>query len=578
MPLFLRCTAERNVSTRRLCRSPVAVLVAIGATLLAACADAGKRAGVTSEETGGTMVIVQPTEPKTLFPPRANGTQELAVVASLFERLAEIGPALGTIGDAEFTPRLAKSWSWAPDSLSIAFAINPDARWHDGVSVRAEDVRYTFHVYTSDAVLSEARSLLGNIDSVSVRDSLTAVVWFKRRAPQQFMDATYSMFILPSHLLASLPDSALVNAPFGREPVGTGRFRFSKWEAGTRLEILADTANARGRAKLDRVIWTFVSDLGAATVKLAAGEADFLEKIKPENIPQIASTPSLRLEDNRPLSYGFVGFNLRARRSPAGADAPPHPVFGDLRVRRALALALDRPRMVRSALDSLGMAAFAAAPRVLIPDTLAVHPIMYDPAAAKALLDSAGWTDTNGDGVRDHDGQPLAFELLVPSSSATRMKLSELIQAALKDVGVNVTLQALDPVALSPRLDARNFDAWMGGWATNPGLQGMRQTWASHGASNYQGYVSPAFDALLDSALTTFDANRSRGYWARVFQQSIDDVPSVWLYEERSLAAVHRRIRIAPLRADAWYANLADWSVDPAQRIDRDRIGLGGAR
>ena len=64
----------------------------------------------------------------------------------------------------------------------------------------------------------------------------------------------------------------------------------------------------------------------------------------------------------------------------------------------------------------------------------------------------------------------------------------------------------------------------------------------------------------------------------RAFQQAIDDVPSVWLYEERVPVVVHKRIRMAPLRADGWYANLADWSVDPAQRIDRDRVGLGAAR
>ena len=501
------------------------------------------------------------------------------MVASVFDRLAEIGPALGTIGDAGFAPRLAKSWAWAADSLSIAFSLDPRAHWHDGVPVKAEDVRYTFHVYTSDAVLSQYRSLLANIDSVSARDSLTAVVWFKRRTPQQFMDATYSMFILPSHLLASLPDSALVAAPFGRQPVGTGRFRFSRWDAGTRLEIITDTANARGRAKLDRVIWTFVSDQGAATVKLLAGEADFLEKIRPENIPQVASTPTVRLEDNRPLSYSYLGFNLHAQRSSPDSNPMPHPVFGDVRVRRALAMALDRPRMVRAALDSLGLVAFAPAPRVLIPDTSALRQIPYNVVAAKALLDSAGWRDSNGDGMRERDGKPLAFELLVPSASTPRMRLSELIQSALKDVGANVTVQPLDgPTALGPRLDARNFDAWMGGWATNPGLQGMRQTWASRGASNSQSYESPAFDALLDSALTTFDAARSRGYWARAFQQTIDDVPSVWLFEERALVAVHTRIRLAPLRADAWYANLADWSVDPAHRIDRDKIGIGGAR
>jgi peptide/nickel transport system substrate-binding protein len=160
--------------------------------LLAACKGADRAAAAAG---AGTVIIAATSEPTTLFPPRVTNSQESAVVASVFDRLAEIGPALNAAGDAGFTPRLAKAWTWAPDSLSIAFAIDPRAKWHDGVSVRAEDVRYSFHVYTAPAVASAASSLLSNIDSVSVRDSLSAVFWFKRRTPQQFMDATYSLFI-----------------------------------------------------------------------------------------------------------------------------------------------------------------------------------------------------------------------------------------------------------------------------------------------------------------------------------------------------------------------------------------------
>jgi peptide/nickel transport system substrate-binding protein len=562
---------HRLFSVRRTSAAALLLTLSVGA-----CGP-GEKPTVTGD-TGGTMIVVAATEPKTLFPPRADASDEFAVIASVFDRLAEIGPDLSTYGDAGFTPRLAKSWTWAPDSLSIAFNIDPRARWHDGQPVRAEDVQFSFHVYTSDAVASIYRPLLGNIDSVSVRDSLTAVMWFKRRTPQQFMDATYTMFILPSHLLASMPDSALAAAPFGKQPVGTGRFRFARWDNGARIEIVADTVNARGRAKLDRVIWTFVGDAGAATVKLFAGEADFYQQMRPEDIAQMGNAPQYRLQTNLPLRYQYMGFNTRVRRAPVGPTGTPHPVLGDVRVRRALTMALDREKMVRTVLDSLGMVPFSAAPRVLIPDTSALRPIPYNVAAAKALLDSAGWASSAPDGIRVHDGQRLSFELLVPSTSPNRIKLSVLIQAALKEVGAEAKLLTLEPPALGPRVDARDFDAYLGAWDANPGLQGTRQTWSSRGPSNSQSYTSPVFDAYLDSAYAAFDQKKGRTYWTRAFQQIIDDAPSVWLYEQRQPVAVHKRLRLAPLRADGWYANLADWSVDPTQRIKRDEIGLGGAR
>lgn len=557
-------------------RNAGALLVALALTACGGGTDT--RTEGTGDGTGGTMIVVSTSEPGTLFPPRAISAQEQAVVASVFDRLAEIGPDLNTIGDSGFSKRLASDWSWAPDSLSIAFTINPTARWHDGAPVRAEDVRYSFHVYTAEAVGSSARSLLGNIDSVSVRDSLTAVVWFKRRTPQQFMDATYSMFILPSHLLASIPDSALVTSPFARTPVGTGRFRFSKWEKGSRLEIVADTTNARGRAKLDRVIWSYVPDFGAATVKLFAGEADLLERIRPEIVSQIATNPQLRLETNRPLQYGFVGFNVLARRDAIGAGARPHPVLGDTRVRRAFTMAVNRSRVVRAALDSMGLVNLAPAPRVLIPDTAALTPLPFDVAHARALLDSAGWVDSNGDGMRERDGKPLSVELLVPSVSPARVRLSVLLQAALKEIGADIKLNTLDPKALMPMLGSGDFDAWMGGWDANPGLQGLRQTWIGKGSSNYQHYVSAVFDAEVDSAFNAFTPAGRTAHFTKAFQQAIEDAPAIWLYEERLPVAIHARIRIAPFRADGWYVNLADWSIDPAQRIERDRKPAGEAR
>ncbi len=536
---------------------------------LAACA--GSERAADAGDTGGTLIVTVPAEPSTLFPPLLSDTQGAAIVGVIFDRLAEIGDGLETYGDRGFQPRLATSWTWANDSLSIAFVLDALSRWHDGRPVTAEDVRFTFRVYTSDSLVVDNKSLLGNIDSVSVRDPRTAVFWFKRRMPRQFYDATYHMYVLPSHLLDTISMAKLENAPFGRNPVGTGRFRFARWEPGQRIEILADTANSRGRALLDRVIWSIAPDFGSSTVKLFAGEADFLEQLRPENLAQVARTPSLRLIDNRTLSYGFLGFNFRDRSN----QARPNTLFSDARVRRALHMAVDRERLVRNVFDSLGMVALAPAPRALIPDTSAFTQLPYDVATAKALLDSAGWRDSDRDGVRDRDGVPLAFDILIPSSSSSRQRYAVLLQEQYRAIGVKATPKALEYNAWSDAVDRHDFDAYLGGWQPSPGLVGLMQTWASSGSSNAGRYASPVFDALLDSALTTLDPTTSRRYWARAFQQIDDDVPAVWLYEQRSPVAISRRFITAPLRADGWYVGLADWRVDPAQRIDRDRIGLG---
>ena len=163
------------------------VLAWTGALAIAgACSTSGDSSATATGDTGGTLVVVMPAEPGTLFPPQVVGTQGGAVVSAIFDKLADIAPTLETYGDVGFQPRLARSWQWASDSLSIAFTIDSAAHWHDGAPVRAADVAYTFRVYTNDSIGSDAKSLLSNIYSVTATDTRTALFGFKRRTPQQF--------------------------------------------------------------------------------------------------------------------------------------------------------------------------------------------------------------------------------------------------------------------------------------------------------------------------------------------------------------------------------------------------------
>jgi peptide/nickel transport system substrate-binding protein len=184
----MRHTDRSGRAAARRARGACALLL-----LVAACGgDRGAREGAATKgdasAPGGTLVIATVGDADALVPPLTLSLQGAQVVAQLFDRLADIGPDLNTVGDAGFRPRLARSWTWASDSLSVRFAIDPRARWHDGRPVTARDVAFSFRAYGDPRVESPAAALLTNIDSVSTPDSLTAVVWFARRSPQQFFD------------------------------------------------------------------------------------------------------------------------------------------------------------------------------------------------------------------------------------------------------------------------------------------------------------------------------------------------------------------------------------------------------
>jgi peptide/nickel transport system substrate-binding protein len=522
---------------------------------------------------GGTVVISMGADAEPLIPPYAAQVQTKLIVDQLFDRLADLGDSLNTVGDRGFLPRLAQRWDWSADSLSIAFHLDPRARWHDGVPVRANDVRFTYRIYSDTAAGIDATTQIAQIDSVTAPDSLTARFWFKRRYPEQFFDATYQMLILPEHLLGAIKLADLRTSAFGRHPVGDGRFRFSSWSPGTSLTMIADTGNYRGRATLDRVVISLSPTPGAAIAKLFTGDADFIEILHPEEMAEIGRHPELVMLPYADPTYGFLWFNLRA-----GGKAP-HPLFGSRPLRRALAMALDRVSMARNVFDTL-----AVVPRGPFPSSSPVadttaSSLPYDTAAAMRVLDSLGWR-RGADGVRRRNGQPLAFAIAVPPSSKPRTRMAVLVQDQLARIGVRVTIDPVELRTLVTRLQKGDFDAAIWAWHTDASMSDLRQTWtkpAERLGTNWGAYENPVFDAAVDSALTTTDPARMRAYFHRAYTTITDDAPAVWLYQPRQVAGIQRRIQTAYMRPDAWWAHLADWSVPVTERIPRDRIGLADA-
>lgn len=553
-------------------RAPLAWLALL--TLAAGCGGEPAPATATAAEApGGTVVIATVGDPDHLVPPLVGSLQGAQIVAQLFDRLAEIGGQLNTVGDAGFQPRLARAWTWAADSLSLRFSLDPRARWHDGRPLTARDVAFSFRLAADPRTASWVAPLLSNVDSVTAPDSATAVVWFARRNPQQFFDAVHQLHVLPEHLLRDVDPSQLAASEFARHPVGSGRFRFVRWERGARVELVADTANWRGRPQLDRVIWAIHPDPGAATRSLVSGASDWWEAVRGDGLTMVRNSPSLRAMAYPSLDQGYLAFNLRGE---GGRGA--HPILADRAVRRALASAIDRERVVRNVFDSSAIARSVPAPQAIAAAAPEPMGPGHDPARAARELEAAGWRDADGDGIRERGGRRLSLRLLVHTTSAARRQLAVLVQEQLRLVGAEVRIEALDPAAYADAARRGQWDAMLEAWHSDPDPRGILQRWGApgkdgRGGANTNGYRGAAFESLVDSATSTFDRARSAALYARAYAALADDAPAVWLYEARNVAGVHRRVRPAPLRADAWWGDLAEWRIPVEERGARDRAG-----
>lgn len=548
-----------------------------GAALVAAlCACAGRGDQEKSSGGGGTLVIATTADPDVLFPPLSSNVPARQVTELIYDYLSEMGPELNIIGDGGFTPSLADSWRWSTDSTSIAFHINPKARWHDGVPVRASDVRYTHSLYISPALGNPMGDALGNIDSVTARDSLTAVFWFHSRAPDQFYSAASMMLVLPEHVFSNVAVASLKEQAAQAAPMGSGRFRFVRWTQGVSLEIAADTANYRGRPPLDRIVWSMTPEHRGAVRKLLGGEADVFDALHADNLPEVRRNPELRVVMGPGMDYAFMQFNLRdpAKRS------IPHPLFGNRELRRALTMALDRASMVKNVFDTLGSVSVGPTIRALPTTSASLGQVPYDTLRAAAILDSLGWTGRTDHHVRTKNGRELAFTAIVPASSSARNKMAVMIQSQLLRAGVRVNIEQMEYQAFAARQSARKFDATLGAWHVTPNPSAIREVWTIPASRkpdgrNYGAYESPAFDAELDSALVARDQASAAKFFTRAYQTIIDDAPAVWLYEPKTVLGLHRRIKTGRITPGAWWSGVGSWSIPPGQRIPRDRLGGG---
>jgi len=537
--------------------------------LLAACRGATDAPPADNgSDDGGTLVVSTPAEPDNLLPPITTTQSGHQVEDLIFQRLADIGGALNTVGDSGFTPNLARRWKWAADSLSIAFALDPRARWHDGRPVRAADVAFSFALFTDPKTASPTAPLLANIDSMTVRDSLTAVAWFKRRRPEQFFDAVHQLYILPAHLLASADRSKLAALPFATQPVGSGPFRVVRWVPNQVLELAADTTGGVRRAHLDRVVFTMAPDPVTAFTRVATGEADVYESVRPDKVADVAKSAQLRLMMLPSLDYSYLAFNLVD-----GESGRPHAIFGDPVVRRALTMATDRRGIVANIYDSLAVQArgpFTASQASADP---ALTPLPYAVDSANALLDAAGWR-RGPDSVRRKGAVVLRFGILVPSTSVARMRAAVLLQEQFRRVGVESTVESADMGGFVGRMTARTFDTILGAWNPDPGTSGVRDTWTSAGAmkggNNAGEYRNLIFDAHVDSALAAFAPQDMRAHFAAAWRVIREDAPAIWIAAPRRVMAVHSRIEMAGMRPDAWWAGLSQWRIPVSKRITRD--------
>jgi peptide/nickel transport system substrate-binding protein len=339
-----------------------------------------------------------------------------------------------------------------PDGrMDVTWKLRPGVKWHDGHAHTSADVKFTVDAINKGDWKPESTDGFDRIASVDTPDSLTAVVHYKEvYAPYQMQ---FFRGTLPKHLLDGRDiDKA---SDYNRSPLGTGPYRIAEWKTGE--YVLLEKAKEYWRGpdlpRINRILFRFVANTTTRINQLRSGETHLVALVPWDKVRELKAVPSLRL--NQVLGNGYEHVTLNERHFPP---------FADVRVRRALAHAIDRDLLVATVLD--GLVKTVNGP--IQPLSWAYEPNVvtyaFDPARARALLDEAGWRPPATGGTRVKDGKPLAFTLITQAGFAIRENVAQAIQKQLQDVGVSAQIKLIDGTSISSIWFSGNFDAMLHWW------------------------------------------------------------------------------------------------------------------
>jgi peptide/nickel transport system substrate-binding protein len=510
---------------------------------------------------GGTLVIgansdIGDISPLTWHVQNALYMQEYV----LFTPLIAYDSALTPI------PRLARSWEVNADTTLLTFHLRDDVWWQDGVRTSAYDVKFSVDLARDPRSGYIYTGLWTNYGQAEASDSFTFRIRLRPHA--EFLDVWRTFAPVPEHVLRGVPPGRLASHPFGtRAPVGNGPFRFVSRTPGQEWVFEANPRWPRdlgGRPYVDRLVYRAVPEPATLLTELETGAVDVYPGMPPEFAARVRASRRTRLVGFPDLAYETIYWNHR------------RPPFGDVRVRRALTMAIDRARIVAVVRGGFGQVANSTvAPVLWAHDSTAGAGVGYDPAAARRLLAQAGYQDRDGDGVVESgDGKPFRFTLKVPHGNQERRDIAELVQADLRKAGVEADIREVEfntLIAQASDARTRDFDALVLGWKPEFRVDDS-DLFACAKRDNpitFAGYCNPEVDRLMDSVQLVPDRRAALPLWRRYQALIARDQPITLLYFGNRLVGVSRRVQNARLDARGDWVGIDRWWILPSAREGR---------
>jgi len=448
-------------------------------------------------------------------------------------------------------PVMVESFEPSADHRVDTVRIRPGLTWHDGQPFTAHDVRASYQLIMDDRVPAPAvRSGTDQLDDVRVVDDLTVQFVHKEALPTNVWNIMFP--VVPRHIYdnpaerakdPSLLSSEYYNRYNREKVVGNGRFRFVEWIPNDRIVVERWEGFSGPRPHFRRVIFKINPDANTSLLLFKKAEVDELQLSAQQFATQTADAEfaAVGLKAFAPeWTYSYIGWNMDGS----------NPFFTDARVRRAMAHALNVPRMI----ETLGYNLYEQSHGIFHPAARwadpSIKPIQYDLKEAARLLDEAGWRQSPDDGWRYQTlrGRPRKFEftLMIPQGAATSEKLAAIFGQDLKRIGVSLLTRTIEWATFQDFNRRHEFEAMIAAWGTGTDPDTLWNIFHSStydDGRNYVGYRNPRVDELFELQRREFDESRRIAYFQEIQRLIYEDQPYAFLFTRATTWAFHKRLR-----------------------------------
>ena len=502
--------------------------------LLGACS----RVDSTQESTRGNswtrpnvLRYAEPQDPRGLNPMLASSAVVGDISMFLFSYAVRYNDKAEPIPDALVEIPTIENGDVSKDGLTLKYKLRENIKWHDGVPMTSKDLWFTWKCVMNPHNNVVTTDGYKDIASIDYSDPHVAVIHMKRvYAPylQQIFGVNGNAPILAEHLLAKLNDDkgSFNNAPYHSAPVGSGPFKFVSWQRGSTVRMEVNPDFYLGKPKLNEVVFSIMPDENTMLTQLRTHEIDMAVHGSGGLWNQYKNIPGTVAVHPQIYTYDHLDFNLA------------HPPFDDVKVRRALAYAIDRKAILEKLYHGLGELAPAdESPTIgkAYNPNVATYP--YDPAKARATLDADGWK-AGSDGVRVKNGKRLSFNIQTQNESTLGLRIQEIVQRYWHDVGVEAIVKNAPTSLFFDNtkigiLQGGHYDVATFAWtaAADPDDSAIYSADnLAPGGQNSLFWKDPVATKAMTDALTTVDFSKRKADYYIVQERLASEVPTIVLF------------------------------------------------